>query len=234
MDGDCFHSSSLTLFWRTMIDEIQPPAEELSQLAFGVELLAAGASSRMGKPKMLLPWADTSVAGRLLAQWQKLQPRQIAVVCAANDQAIHRELDRLSFPEQNRIINAEPERGMFSSIQCAAKWPGWLPLLTHWIIVLGDQPHLKTGSLRSLLAFARTEPLKICQPSRNGRPRHPVMLPATAFLQLRDSSFSNLKAYLQIKIAETALREMDDLGLDFDLDEPADYERAVRHFSGTD
>ncbi|HRY59690.1 MAG: NTP transferase domain-containing protein [Verrucomicrobia bacterium] len=40
--------------------------------ALGVVLLAAGRSARMGKPKLLLPWGDTSVLGHLIRQWQSL------------------------------------------------------------------------------------------------------------------------------------------------------------------
>src|SRR5947207_464975 len=62
-------------------------------LRVGVVLLAAGASSRMGQPKLLLPWRATTVLGHLIEQWQKLSAQQIAVVCAAGDQAIEQELN---------------------------------------------------------------------------------------------------------------------------------------------
>ena len=107
----------------------------------GVVLLAAGRSTRMGKPKLLLPWGRTSVLGHLIKQWKALGAKQIAVVCAPDDGAMRVELDRLGFPVQDRIINPAPDRGMFSSIQCAAQWSGWQAALTHWAIVLGDQPH---------------------------------------------------------------------------------------------
>ena len=89
-------------------------------IACGVIILAAGASSRMGKPKLLLPWGDTSVLGQLIRQWQSLGAKQIAVVHGTGDKAIGSELDRLGFPACNRITNLKPERGMFSSVQCAA------------------------------------------------------------------------------------------------------------------
>jgi molybdenum cofactor cytidylyltransferase len=182
---------------------------------------------------MLLPWRGTSILGHLIAQWQSLRPEQIAVVCPAANKVIEVELDRLGFLHENRIGNPTPEQGMFSSVQCAARWSGWLPNLTHWILALGDQPHLRTATLCALLEFAAAHPRTICQPSRNGRPRHPVVLPAAAFQQLRDAAFPNLKAFLQARIAETALRATDDPGLDFDIDEPADYEKAVQLFSRT-
>ena len=100
-------------------------------LAVGVIILAAGRSQRMGRPKMLLPWGETSVLGHLISQWQALGARQVAVVGALDDSGIASELDRLGFPSQRRIFNPSPEDGMFSSIQCAAQWTGWEPMLTH-------------------------------------------------------------------------------------------------------
>src|SRR5256885_3178049 len=93
-------------------------------IAYGMVILAAGASSRMGKPKLLLPWGVTSVLGHLIGQWKALRAGQIAAVWATGDQAVSVELDRLGFPKVNRVVNPTPERGMFSSIQCAARWSG--------------------------------------------------------------------------------------------------------------
>src|SRR5437660_1558556 len=193
----------------------------------GVILLAAGASSRMGKPKMLLPWGHTSVLGHLIAQWQKMAAEQIVVVTAANDQLIEKELDRLGFPDQSRILNPSPELGMFSSIQCAAGWPNWKPDLTHWVIALGDQPHLREETLRALLTLSTTHPEAICQLSRQGRPRHPVLLPAHAFLRLQNSKHHNLKDFLRDLPLQFAFAESEDAGLDVDIDHPSDYEKAL-------
>ena len=199
-------------------------------LNFGVVILAAGASSRMGKPKLLLPWGGTSVLGHLIAQWQSLRAGQIAVVRAANDNVLNAELDRVGPQNVNRLLNPTPERGMFSSIQCAARWDGWKAELTHWAIVLGDQPHLRRETLDTLLRFSAGHSSQVSQPSRRARPRHPVVVPKTILLELRDSRAETLKAYLQELPFGAALCELDDPGLDFDLDTPADYEQALRQF----
>jgi len=197
-------------------------------IACGVIILAAGASSRMGKPKLLLPWGETSVLGHLIKQWQGLGAKQIAVVHGTGHKAIGSEMDRLGFPVANRIANPQPERGMFSSIQCAASWGGWNSALTHWVIALGDQPHLRRETLRQLIEFNASQPDGICQPSRHGRPRHPVVLPKAIFERLKDSREETLKQFLQHNASALTLREMDDPGLDFDMDTPADYEKALR------
>src|SRR5207302_10869224 len=196
-------------------------ASTRSPLILGVTILAAGASSRMGKPKLLLPWGETSVFGHLIGQWQALGAKQIAAVHGAGDKAIGSELDRLGFPATQRITNPQPERGMFSSVQCAASWGEWNSALTHWVIVLGDQPHLRLETLRTLLGLAAAHPEKICQPSRRGRPRHPVVLPNAIFQRLKDSREETLKQFLQNNASAVTLREMDEPGLDFDMDTPA-------------
>lgn len=193
--------------------------------SLGAALLGAGRSRRMGRPKLLLPWQGTSVLGHLVAQWEAVGAGQIAVVCAAGDRAIQAELDRLVFPAAHRISNPAPDGGMFSSIQCAAQWPAWQSALTHFAIVLGDQPQLRRTTLQALLRFSAAHPDRVCQPSRAGRPRHPVILPRTAFLDLAQSKAGHLKEFLACR--HTATCEIDDPGLDLDLDCPADYEKAT-------
>src|SRR3954451_15420106 len=108
----------------------------------GAAILGAGRSTRMGRPKLLLPWGETSVLGHLQGTWQQLGAAQVGVVYAENDKKMLDELERLGVQMTNRITNQNADQGMFSSIQCAARWQGWDPTLTHWAIILGDQPHL--------------------------------------------------------------------------------------------
>jgi len=206
------------------------PISASSCLSFGVVLLAAGRSRRMGWPKLLLPWGKSSVLGHLITQWQALGARQLTVVCALDDIGIMAELDRLGFPAEQRILNPDSERGMFSSIQCAAQWPGWQAALTHWTLVLGDQPHLREGTLRRLLEFSATNPEAVCQPVQGGHRRHPVMLPKAVFHQLANSTATDLKEFL--KPFSNAACEMDDAGLELDIDRPEDYEKALRIYLG--
>jgi molybdenum cofactor cytidylyltransferase len=188
-------------------------------------VLAAGRSSRMGRPKLLLPWRGTSVLGHLIEQWRSLGIAQIAVVCAGGDHRILAELTRLRFSTTNCIYNPAPERGMFSSIRWAARWQDWKPDLRHWAIVLGDQPHLRPATLGALIDFAVVHPDKVCQPARGGRRHHPVVLPRAAFEKLARSSAPTLKHFLvPYKVATC---EQDDPGLETDIDSPEDYQKAL-------
>ncbi len=202
----------------------------MSAFRCAVIILAAGASRRMGAPKLLLPWGNTSILGHLIWLWKRLQVSQIAVVLAPNDSNVSAELNRIGFPAGNHILNPTPERGMFSSILCAAAWPGWLPDLTHFAIVLGDQPHLRPATLRALLDFSAAHPGHISQPSHGARPRHPVILPATFFRGLPQTDCTDLKRFLESNSSHRLFCEIDDPGLDLDIDQPADYKKALRLF----
>lgn len=200
-------------------------------MKFGVVILAAGASQRMGRAKMLLRWRDTSVLGHIRKTWDALTPAQIGVVHAASDATVLAELDRLGHPNGDRIPNPQPESGMFSSIQCASRWKGWNPDLTHWLLTLGDQPHLRWETLKSLTECAIINPERICQPALNERPKHPIFLPRPFFRELGNTSESNLKEFLANRRESICLQPASDPGLDFDLDTPGDYQEALRRFT---
>ena len=199
-------------------------------IRLGVAILAAGASSRMGQPKLLLRWGAGSILEHLVLLWQTLGAAQIAVVCSGQDQAMHAELNRLGLPRESRILNPDPTRGMFSSVQSAARWGGWAKTLTHIAFVLGDQPHVGAGTLSQLLGFAAAHPAGICQPSRNARPRHPVIVSQSILSELAASTEPDLKRFLQARGEQVALREIDDPALESDLDTLADYQTALRTF----
>jgi molybdenum cofactor cytidylyltransferase len=196
------------------------------QTLFGVVILGAGASSRMGRPKLLLPWRDTTVIGHLLKQWRELGAAQIGIVLRPQDAALAAELDRLGFPRADRIENPQPERGMFSSILSAAGWPGWKDEIATWVIVLGDQPHLRPETLRQLLEFHGANAGAICQLEFDGHAQHPVLLPRRAFNKLKASHAETLKDFLKQTSVRSVHCSVDDPGLAMDLDTPEDYQRA--------
>jgi molybdenum cofactor cytidylyltransferase len=188
-------------------------------------ILAAGRAARLGQPKLLLPWGNTTIVGHLIHLWQGLGADPLVVVCAKQDSKLDAELDRLSFPRQCRIENPNSHLGMFSSIQRAAQWPGWNHGLTHWAIVLGDQPHILLHTLQHLVEFAKAHSTRICQPMHQGRPRHPVLIPRTVFAELARATSADLKQFLSdYQVVGCVCK---DPGLDLDIDRPEDYTRAL-------
>jgi len=192
-------------------------------------ILAAGDSTRMGTPKALLPWGKETVISHLLKLWQRLGADEVVVVTRANDDALRQELERIRLP-QTQLANPNPGEGMFSSIQYAARRTGWRPGLTHWAIILGDQPHLPAATLSQLLVAAACHPADICQPAYAGRGRHPVILPGSAFSALRSASHQTLKQFLSLGVWPIRLVEINDEALALDLDNPQDYKTILAKF----
>jgi molybdenum cofactor cytidylyltransferase len=197
----------------------------------GVVILGAGASSRMGRPKLLLPWRATTVVGHIICQWLELGAAQIAIVQRNSDLALTVELDRLNFPPSDRIRNPHPGHGMFSSILCAANWDGWRDDLTSFAITLGDQPQFRPETLRGLLECHREHPHAVCQPEFQERARHPVLLPRDVFYQLKQTDAQTLKDFLKLIPHPAVQYPVDDASLSLDLDTPEDYIEAMTRFS---
>jgi molybdenum cofactor cytidylyltransferase len=193
----------------------------------------------MGRPKLLLPWGKKTILAHLIEQWTAIGSSQIAVVIEANS-PLGVELD--SFPAIGRIINPQPELGMWSSVQCAARWEGWNEGINHFVIALGDQPHVGIGTLQGIMNFSEKNAEWICQPARKGRGRHPVVLPRAIFDEIAESTSprpsprsgegeaKTLKEFLRAREAKRKMFDSDDPALDLDIDTPEDYEKALTFF----
>ena len=198
-----------------------------SNFRIAAVILGAGASIRMGRPKMLLPWGRTSVIGHIVNLWRmELEAVQVGIVIAPAPCPMSEELDRLCFPESDRIVNSCPERGMFSSVQTASAWQGWRSDITHFALILGDQPQIMSTTLKTLLESVRDLPATIHQPSRNKRPKHPIVFPSTDFRDIAKSQSDTLRTFLNPK--KRTFVEIDEPSLEVDLDYPADYEAALK------
>lgn len=193
--------------------------------AFGVVILAAGASTRMGTCKLLLPWGEKTILTYLLDQWRTTGAAQIAPVIDPSNQPLRKALAHAGFSSSDWIENRAPHLGMFSSLQEASRWTGWLSTLTHWIISLGDQPHIQISTLRLLLDAARENPTHICQPALNGRTAHPIILPASNFRELAQNDIPDLRTYIRTREAFRLRVAVKDSGVSRDLDTPEDYTR---------
>jgi molybdenum cofactor cytidylyltransferase len=194
-----------------------------ARFAFGVLILGAGASTRMGRCKLLLPWGDKTILTHLLDQWRSTGAAQIAPVIDPSNQTLQEALAYAGFANSDWIENPSPQLGMFSSLQEASRWSGWLPTLTHFAICLGDQPHIQISTLHLLLDAARKNPTRICQPALHGRAGHPIVLPANNFRELAQRNVPNLRAYVRIHEALRLRMPVEDPGVSEDLNTPEDY-----------
>jgi len=190
---------------------------------FAVVLLAAGASRRMGTCKLLLPWGKKTVLTHLLEQWKTVRVAQIAPVVDASNRILKSALIASGFSSDTWIENHFSERGMFSSVQEASRWRRWRSGLTHWIVALGDQPHIEISTLRLLLKASQQNPTRICQPLFGDFAAHPLILPKNYFLGLAESYAKDLRAFIRNHEQLRLRLPVDDPSVTADLDTPAEY-----------
>lgn len=194
-------------------------------VVFGVVILAAGASTRMGTCKLLLPWGEKTILTHILDQWRRAGAAQVAPVIDPSNQPLRNALTDAGLSPYEWIENPSPQLGMFSSSQQASRWRGWLSTLTHWIISLGDQPHIQMSTLRLLLDSARKNPTRICQPALHGQTAHPIILPAHDFRALAQNDVPDLRSYIRRREAFRLRVPVEDTAVSRDLDTPQDYAR---------
>jgi molybdenum cofactor cytidylyltransferase len=194
-------------------------------ISFGALVLGAGGSTRMGQPKLLLPWRENNVIGHIIQTWRNLGVCGIAIVTRPDDTALAAELDRQNIFPTQRIENSNHAEGMFSSVLCAAKWAAQQTEISHWAIILGDQPHLRSEDLRSLVDLQAQNRAAICQLMCGGKTGHPVMLPHSLIQELAASTTDTLKDFLKLTVAPRVQLEVSDAGLLLDMDTPDDYKR---------
>lgn len=115
-------------------------------------VLAAGASSRMGTVKALLPWKGQTVLGHILGEVQKAGFIPMVVTGAHREEVetILRELEVASTFNPNWAL------GMGSSIRCGinAVRQQW-PMASGVLILVCDQPLMSEGYLRELMRLFR-------------------------------------------------------------------------------
>jgi molybdenum cofactor cytidylyltransferase len=181
-------------------------------------VLAAGASTRMGTPKLLLSLRGEPIIRRTVRAVSGAGFDDVLVVLGHESDEMLAALDGLAF---RHAINAEYESGMGSSFRTAV---AHLPDSTAALFALADQPLLTSNEYREVLGTYRTHaPGIVC--ARYGE--------VTAPPHLFDREFFPELARLEHGARPVLQRHRDRIlvlqfppALLFDVDTPADYERA--------
>lgn len=188
------------------------------QGGFGICILAAGFSSRMGAFKPLLSIGDQTVVERAIEVSRTVGMKEIVVVTGHNRDLIFPIIHRQKAIE---AFNPNFEKGMFTSIQTGV---AALSLdLDGFFIMPVDCPLVTEQVLR--LMIERFDPGKFTVPCYRGKKGHPLLVPSgyretilnhdgTGGLKaITDRDFQNMKR------VETGFE-----GVVMDMDTPAAYE----------
>jgi molybdenum cofactor cytidylyltransferase len=182
----------------------------------------------MGRPKLLLPFRDTTVMGALLAALREGGVGRAIVVVAAGDKAIH-ELAHEAGAEV--AINTHPERGMLSSILAGIVKLGGAETIAAagetLLITPADLPAIRPATIRALLDLLERSETPLAVPTYRGKRGHPLAIVAALApaIAVVDPS-RGLKELLDHHAV--AQIEVDDRGVVTDVDTPDDYATVER------
>lgn len=186
-------------------------------------VLAAGSSSRMGRPKALLRLEGTSFFARALALASVADQTLVVTGAVPEDQL------RAAAPgaEARFVANPAPQRGQFSSIVIGARA---LPASASALLLTVDRPRVALATVLALRDRWHGEKEKIHTPQFEGETGHPIIVPATLVDALReaDPASGTLREFVRSGRWERVKMVVGDAGVVENVDTPADYDALAR------
>jgi molybdenum cofactor cytidylyltransferase len=146
-------------------------------------LLAAGSSSRMGKPKMLLTFNNKTFLQHIIDETKKLSDAPLLVVTGCYHSLTAPILTAQNIPY---IENKNWQEGMGSSIQTGVEYIlSKYPDTENIIITVCDQPHISFSLFNKLIEAHTKTGKNIIASTYNGTAGTPVLFGKKYFEQLR-------------------------------------------------
>ncbi len=184
-------------------------------------VLAAGSSRRLGTPKQLLPYRDTTLLGATLGVARGAGFDQLIVTLGGAAQAVRAgvRLDGIDV-----VAVDDPATGCAASLQAALDRVD--PRADGIVLMLGDQPGVHPGTLRRLIDEGPGSDIAVCR--YDDGVGHPFWLGRNVFGELCE--LHGDKAVW--KLVESGRRQVRELAVDgripLDVDTWDDYRRLVK------
>jgi CTP:molybdopterin cytidylyltransferase MocA len=188
-------------------------------------ILAAGASSRMGRDKGLLPVpGGGTFLSRLARSLLEGGCTEVVAVVGAAEPAFRSAVERNRLPVR-LIRNPDPSRGQLSSLHQALD--DLAPRAPHAIVMAPvDFPLVAPETVRAVIDGWNRSGAPVVRPSKRGRHGHPVLFDARVLSELRAADLSaGARAVVRAHAADSFDVEVDDAGAFEDIDTPEDYRR---------
>jgi molybdenum cofactor cytidylyltransferase len=187
-------------------------------------ILAAGQSTRMGRPKALLPCppeGETFVA-RAIGALREGGLSQIAVVGRPSDEPLHAEVRRID-SSIRYLVNPAPEQGQLSSLLVGVEYAAGLSAAGVLVLPV-DIPLVRPETVAILRRAFLEGSDPIVRPVHRGRHGHPVIFRASVFGELRSADVAvGAKAVLHAHAGAVLDVDVGDAGIVRDVDVAQDY-----------
>ena len=176
-------------------------------------ILAAGKSTRMGQPKMLMPWGDTTVLGRVIQTLQNSGVQEIVLVTNSilASQIMHHEV-RITLNEGNEML---------TSVQLGLQ--ALKPSAQASLVCLGDQPQVEEGSVRSVCDAFLKRKSDLVVPSFQMRRGHPWLIARPLWDEILGMPAGSMRKFLNAHANEIEYVNVETASILQDLDTPEDY-----------
>jgi molybdenum cofactor cytidylyltransferase len=188
----------------------------------GAVVLAAGASRRMGQPKMLLRWGNTSVIGRVIQVLNDAGIVEPVVVTGRSADEVQNELQAFSV---RRVHNPDYEKTeMLQSLQLGLT--ALADELDAFLVVLGDQPQIELAVVRQIIDRFEQEAPALIIPSYQMRRGHPWLVRKDLWESLRSlPAEATMRTFINQHADQIEYLNVDTSSILMDLDTPEDYSR---------
>jgi len=194
-------------------------------------VLAAGLSSRMGRPKPLLPLGhgETFVT-RIVRSFMEAGVDDVVVVLGHQADAVAARLVESGAPARF-VVNEGYETGQLSSVLRglnAIDRPGVRAML----LTLVDVPLVSPLTIRAVIDRYKTTNAPIVRPVRGDEHGHPVLIDRSLFPLLRSADpTEGAKPIVRRHVSVAGDVPVDDDGAFLDIDTPQVYERVLHEMS---
>lgn len=185
-------------------------------------VLAAGLSRRMGRPKLTLPWGDTTVIGQVIGVLMQGGVEQVVVVTGGSEADVSPLARALG---ARTVLNPRyTEDDMIYSVQTGLQE---LEEGTEAsLIALGDQPQIESQVVRSLVVLYRETRAQLIIPSYQMRRGHPWLVGRAYWDELLTAKApATLRDFLEAHAGEITYVTVTTRSILMDLDTPEDYYR---------
>ena len=190
----------------------------------GAIVLAAGRSSRMGRPKALLPLAEGDTFVERIHR--TLRDAGVDPIVVVARPGLDEPLRTLLPPTTTVAVNRTPERGQLSSLLVGLEALGW-PAAA--LVTLVDLPLVRVDTVSALVAAWDQSGAPLIRPTTLGRRGHPIVVGAPVMAALADADLdAGAKPIIHAFATQSVDVAVDDPGTLDDVDTPDDYARLPR------
>ena len=189
-------------------------------------VLSAGESSRMGRPKALLPIDGQTFIERIVAALKQTRVGKIIVILGHNASELQPKISHLPV---EILINTDYKLGQLSSLQLAVRHLQLDHDCDGMLVHLVDHPYLTPALVQEMIRRFYETKKRIIVPKFHGKRGHPVIFSRELFAELLSAPVDQgAKAVVNAHRADTLEVETEEAGIALDIDTPELYQQHVR------